>query len=73
MGVLAVTMVDCDVLDVAELLRVDYEVTAVLRFERCLVSGGWVMVPFFHFDMTTGFNLLQLIQIYVTTYILGQL
>ena len=59
-GVLAISMAYHDILDVAELLQVDCEAAAELWFDWCLVGGGWVVLTFFCFGMTTGFNLLQL-------------
>ena len=59
-GVLAISMAYHDILDVAELLQVDYEAAAELWFDQCLVGGSWVALTFFCFSMTTGFNLLQL-------------
>ena len=53
-------MVYHDILDVAELLQVDYEAATELWFDQCLIGGSWVALTFFCFGMTTGFNLLQL-------------
>ena len=50
-------MADCDVSDVAELLRVDHEVAVVLWLDQRLDSSGRVALPFFNFSMTTCFNL----------------
>ena len=54
--VLAVSVADRDISDVAELLQVDREVAVVLQFDWCLVGSGWVALPFFYFCMTTGLN-----------------
>ena len=66
-GVLTVLTTDPDVSGMADLLRVDSKASAVLMFDQHLAGGGWMVLPFFHFGMTTGFNLLQLTQAYMTT------
>ena len=66
-GKLAVSMANCKVSDVTSLLQVDREVATVLQFDQCLVGGGWVVLSFFHFGITslnTGFNLLKLTKLH---------
>ena len=51
-------------------LRFKRKVAAVLWVDWHLVGGGWVVLPFFHFSMTTYSTgqLTKLTQSYVTTY-----
>ena len=56
--------------EVTVVLHLKCKVAAVLWVDRHLVSGGWVVLPFFRFGMTTydTGQLSKLTQSYVTTY-----